>query len=86
MSSDKIVIEIDRDIYRLCLICIAVLYLPTFFFFVLPLTFRVLPLVTVFVTWPLIVIVMLYCVSRWKSEPSTETDSPRDQMELVLEE
>jgi hypothetical protein len=86
LSSDKIVIEIDRDIYRLCLICVAVLYLPVFFLFILPLTFRVLPLVTVFVTWPLIVIVMLYCFSRWKSEPSTDTDLLRNQSELVFEE
>ncbi|MHA2352156.1 MAG: hypothetical protein ACXABX_03460 [Candidatus Thorarchaeota archaeon] len=86
MSSDKIVIEIDRDIYRLCLVCIAVLLLPVFFLFILPWTGMLGSPISIFVTWPLIVIVMLYCFSRWKSEPSTDTDLLRNQSEPVFEE
>ncbi|MHA2079857.1 MAG: hypothetical protein ACW99H_01785 [Candidatus Thorarchaeota archaeon] len=86
MSSDKIVIEIDRDIYRLCLACIAVLFLPVFFLFILPWSGMFGSPISIFVMWPLIVIVMLYCFSRWKSEPSTDTDLLRNQSEPVFEE
>jgi len=88
MSSDKIVIEIDRDIYRICLVCIAVLSLPFFFLFVLPFTyaFGYYSPINILVIWPLFIIVVLYCFSRWRGEPSTGTSSLRDHSEQVFEE
>jgi hypothetical protein len=88
LSSDKIVIEIDRDIYRLCLVCIAFLFLPIFFLFVLPSTaiFGWYSPVSLLVVWPLTVIVILYCFSRWESEPSSDRTSPRNHHGLISEE
>jgi len=87
LSSDKIVIEIDRDIYRLCMACAVVAFLPVFIFIITPLTGFLAFLfgwyfpISIFVVWPLVVILFLYCLSRWESEPSPEADSIMNQPE-----
>ncbi len=86
MNSDKIVIEIDRDIYRMCMVCAAFLVLPVFFIIILPWTGALGSPMSLFVVWPLIVMVVLYCFSRWIREPAADGESVTGWPEQVFEE
>ncbi|MFW9800258.1 MAG: hypothetical protein ACFFD9_07475 [Candidatus Thorarchaeota archaeon] len=86
MNSDKIVIEIDRDIYRICMVCVAFLVLPIFFLIILPWTGALGSPMSIFVIWPIVVIVVLYCFSRWRREPIADADSVIDWPEPMFEE
>lgn len=85
MSSDKIVIEIDRDLYRLCMLCVAVMILPVFLLIILPWMGMLLGPINILVLWPLVVIVILYCISRLDNEATIGIDSVMDSTESASE-